>query len=86
MSQHELCYELHLKRDENSEKIFELLGQDVVLGIDTHDKWISWVNNVMDHINYQKHLEVMSDRSYFNEHFKPEDVKWTVHDYVYDGY
>ena len=85
MAQHELCTKIFEAKWENREQISKRLREMYPDNDYDHDKWLSLVNEVEDRINWNTHLEYHSWCAYINNGcFKPEEVKWTLEDYVYD--
>ena len=80
-----LAGEIWLVKQANREEIRRLMSRDLIIGIDTHEKWIEWVNEMDDRINWQAHLEFQMDHAYIDDwHFEPDDVRWTLDDYKYN--
>ena len=77
--------EIGLTRMRNRDEIRRLTARDTVIGIDTHEKWLEWVNELDDRVNWGCHLDFMMDHAYWNDKvFDPDDVRWTLEDYKYN--
>lgn len=86
MPQHELCYKLHVLKNENYDRIRELILSTHPDKCKTPDDWMKIVNELQDRVNWQHNLVAMCEHSYFNDgqNFDVKRVRLTLEDYIYN--